>query len=82
MSPLQVSIGSDRSDHIEAMIDRAYDYIGDPFVVCQSRAPGKGVDCSGIVMQACYAAGIDSGRPTRRATEARRMNTSPERSGR
>ena len=59
VSPLQVSIGSDRSDHIEAMIDRAYDYLGDPFVVCQSRAPGKGVDCSGIVMQACYAAGID-----------------------
>ena len=59
VSPLQVSIGSDRSDHIEAMIDRAYDYLGDPFVVCQSRAPGKGVDCSGIVMQACYAAGVD-----------------------
>lgn len=59
VSPLQVSIGSDRSDHIEAMIGRAYDYLGDPFVVCQSRAPGKGVDCSGIVMQACYAAGID-----------------------
>jgi|GEM_PF-4613370 len=59
VSPLKVSIGSDRSDHIEAMISRAYDYLGDPYVVCQSRAPGKGVDCSGIVMQACYAAGID-----------------------
>ena len=59
VSPLRVGIGSDRSDHIEAMIARAYDYLGDPYVVCQSRAPGKGVDCSGIVMQACYAAGID-----------------------
>lgn len=59
VSPLRVSIGSDRTDHIEAMISRAYDYLNDPYVVCESREPGKGLDCSGIVMQACYAAGID-----------------------
>lgn len=59
VSPCRVNNGSTRSEHIEAMISRAYDYIGDPFVVCQSREPGKGVDCSGLVMQAGYAAGVD-----------------------
>ena len=59
VSPIRVSIGSDRTDHIEAMISRAYDYLNDPYVVCESREPGRGLDCSGIVMQACYAAGID-----------------------
>ena len=58
-SPVQTNNASTRKDHVEAMIDRAYDYLGDPFVVCQSRQPGPGVDCSGIVMQSCYAAGVD-----------------------
>jgi cell wall-associated NlpC family hydrolase len=28
-------------------------------VVCKSDKPGKGLDCSGLVMQACYGAGVD-----------------------
>ena len=59
MSPCRVNAGSSRSEHIEAMINRAYDYIGDPFIVCRSGKPGQGLDCSGLVMQAGYAAGID-----------------------
>ena len=58
-SPVQIKMWSTRKDCIETMIDRAYDYLGDDYVVCQSREPGKGLDCSGIVMQSCYAAGVD-----------------------
>lgn len=59
MSPCKVNDLSTRSQHVEAMIDRAYDYLGDPYVVCRSGKPGAGVDCSGLVMQAGYAAGVD-----------------------
>ncbi len=58
-SPVKVKMWSTRKDCVNAMIHRAYDYLGDDYVVCQSRQPGRGVDCSGIVMQACYASGID-----------------------
>ncbi|MBQ6388089.1 MAG: C40 family peptidase [Mogibacterium sp.] len=58
-APVLVNNMSTKDDHIEAMIKTAYKYLGDPYVVCQSRAPGKGVDCSGLVMQACYGAGVD-----------------------
>ena len=58
-SPLQVDIYSSRADCIEAMISRAYDYLGDDYVIGASGAPGYGVDCSGLVMQALFAAGID-----------------------
>ena len=58
-SPVKIKMWSTRKDCVETMIDRAYDYLGDDYVVGQSRQPGRGVDCSGIVMQACYAAGID-----------------------
>ena len=27
--------------------------------MCRSGKPGKGLDCSGLVMQACYGAGVD-----------------------
>ena len=37
----------------------AFKYEGDPFTNRWSRAPGQGVDCSGLVMQACYGAGVD-----------------------
>lgn len=58
-APVLVNNTSTKKQHIEAMIRTAYKYLGDPYVVCQSRAPGKGVDCSGLVMQACYGAGVD-----------------------
>ena len=58
-SPVLVDENSARYDHIQAMIKTAYKYKGDPFVNRQSGEPGKGVDCSGLVMQACYGAGVD-----------------------
>lgn len=58
-SPVLVSKHSTRADHVEAMIETAFKYRGDPFVNRESGEPGKGVDCSGLVMQACYGAGVD-----------------------
>lgn len=58
-SPVLVDKNSTKKDHIEAMIATAMEYEGDPFVNRESGEPGKGVDCSGLVMQACYGAGVD-----------------------
>lgn len=58
-SPVLTNNASTRRDHVNAMIKTAYKYNGDRFVVGRSSRPGRGVDCSGIVMQACYAAGVD-----------------------
>ena len=58
-SPVLTNNASTRRDHVNAMIKTAFKYNGDKFVVGRSSRPGKGVDCSGIVMQACYAAGVD-----------------------
>lgn len=57
--PVKVNNASTRKQHVEAMIKAAKKYLGDPYIVCRSGRPGKGVDCSGLVMQACYAAGVD-----------------------
>ena len=59
VSPMKVDIYSSRNDCIEAMISIAYDYLGDDYMIGASGAPGLGIDCSGLVMQALYAAGID-----------------------
>lgn len=58
-SPVLTDASCTRKDHIEAMIKTAYKYKGDRYVVCKSDKPGKGLDCSGLVMQACYGAGVD-----------------------
>ena len=59
-SPSSVDDNSSREDKIEAMIDRAYEYLGDPYVIGASGPPGRdyGLDCSGLVMQALFAAGV------------------------
>lgn len=59
VSPLLTNAQSTRQDHIEAMINTAYTYLGTDYVVGASGAPGTGVDCSGLAMQALYGAGID-----------------------
>ena len=59
VSPIRVNDESTRSDHIEAMIDTAYSYLGTPYVIGASGPVGTGVDCSGLVMQGLYAAGMD-----------------------
>ena len=57
-SPLQVDLLSTRKDCVNAMIERAKDYLGAPYVVGASGTPSQGCDCSGLVMQALYAAGV------------------------
>ena len=59
-SPATVDDSSSRDDRVDAMIERAYDYLGDPYVIGASGPPGGtyGLDCSGLVMQALYAGGI------------------------
>ena len=59
VSPMQVDYNSTKKDCIDAMIDRAYDYLGTEYIVGASGKPGQGVDCSGLVMQCLYAAGIN-----------------------
>ena len=60
VQPLQVTNpGAGRQAHIEAMINAAYQYMGKPWWAGCSSAPAWGVDCSGLVMQALYAAGIN-----------------------
>lgn len=60
VAPLQTNITSTRSDHIEAMINQAYKYLGQPWITGAASSPDYGVDCSGLVTQALYASGVDS----------------------
>ena len=59
VSPVLVNGASTKSDHVEALIRTANKYKGDKYVQGRSGAPGKGIDESGLVMQACYGAGVD-----------------------
>ena len=58
-SPVLVDSSSSRDDHIEALIKTAFQYEGDPCVRRWAGEPGVGIDCSGLIMQACYGAGVD-----------------------
>ncbi|MQS89242.1 NlpC/P60 family protein [Companilactobacillus mishanensis] len=59
IAPLQTNANSSRSDHVEAMINQATKYIGQPWVSGAASSPWYGVDCSGLVTQAMYASGIN-----------------------
>lgn len=59
VSKVLVNSNSTKSDHIEALIKTANKYLGDKYVNGHSGAPGKGIDASGLVIQACYGAGVD-----------------------
>lgn len=59
VAPLAAYAWNGRSAHITAMIDQAYQYLGNPYLVGSSSSPKYGTDCSGLVMQALYAGGID-----------------------
>ena len=85
VSPLKVNRESSRTDHIEAMISTAYSYMGTPYVIGAAGPPGTGIDCSGLVMQALYGAGLDISpiNPVRHAHpgyeyESRNMWVSPK----
>ncbi|WP_125764365.1 peptidoglycan-binding protein [Companilactobacillus hulinensis] len=59
VSPLQTNTNSSRTDHVNAMIDQAEKYVGLPWISGASSSPAYGVDCSGLVVQAMYASGIN-----------------------
>ena len=59
VAPLGAHAWNGRSAHIEAMIKQAYKYKGNPYLVGSSSKPSYGTDCSGLVMQALYAGGIN-----------------------
>ncbi len=59
VSPIQVNPSSTKKEHIEAMIRTAKKYLGSDYVVGASGKPSQGADCSGLVMQGLYAAGVD-----------------------
>lgn len=60
-TPSRIAIEATREDCIEAMIQRAMEYLGTPYRWDYSCAPGVGVDCAGLVMQALYATEMDLG---------------------
>lgn len=59
VSPIKVNPSSTKKQHIEAMISTAKKYLGADYVVGASGKPSQGADCSGLVMQGLYAAGVD-----------------------
>lgn len=59
VAPLKANAWQGRKAHIDAMIHQAYRYMGNPYLVGASSSPKYGTDCSGLVMQALYAGGID-----------------------
>lgn len=58
-TPSLIGVDATKSDCIEAMISRAFDYLGTSYVWDYACAPGVGIDCAGLVMQCLYAAGMD-----------------------
>ena len=59
VSPIMVNNASTKSAHIEALIKTANKYRGCRYAQGKSGAPGNGIDESGLVIQACYGAGVD-----------------------
>ncbi len=59
VSPVLVNSSSTKGDHIEALIKTANKYKGCRYAQSKSGAPGNGIDESGLIMQACYGAGVD-----------------------
>ena len=60
-TPMKVTYTSNRQDRINAMIQTAIDYknAGTGYKVGCSGTPGSYVDCSGLIYQCLYAAGIN-----------------------
>lgn len=55
----RIPYNATREQCINAMVTRAMEYLGTPYRWDYSCAPGVGVDCAGLVMQALYATGMD-----------------------
>lgn len=59
VTPSRIPIDATRSQCVEAMISRAYEYLGTPYRWDYACNVGVGVDCSGLVLQCLYATGMD-----------------------
>lgn len=59
VAPLGAKITQGNKAHIEAAIKQAYKYLGNTYVYGASSSPKYGNDCSGLVVQALYAGGIN-----------------------
>jgi cell wall-associated NlpC family hydrolase len=59
VSSVLVNGNSTKSDHIEALIKTANKYKGHKYKESGSGKPSNGVDSSGLIIQACYGAGVD-----------------------
>ncbi|KAA8818946.1 hypothetical protein CSQ85_06935 [Bifidobacterium rousetti] len=57
-TPTRIGMSATRQQSIDAMINRAYEYLGTRYVWDYALRPGEGVDCAGLVMQALYAGGL------------------------
>ncbi|WP_156165613.1 C40 family peptidase [Demequina rhizosphaerae] len=69
--PVVADRSTTRAERIEIMIDTAMSYVGSEYVWGGAGRPRDGADCSGIVMQAMYAAGMPtSGTDVARHSEA------------
>ena len=55
----RIPYNASREDCVNAMIQRAYEYMGTQYVWDYACAPGVGVDCAGLVLQCLYATGMD-----------------------
>lgn len=61
VTPSRIDVDATRQDCVNAMVSRAHEYLGAPYVWDYSLSPSQGVDCSGLVMQCLYACGMDLG---------------------
>jgi uncharacterized protein YjdB len=61
VTPSRIGIWASRQDCINAFVQRAWEYVGTPYVWNYSRQVGVGVDCIGLVYQCAYATGMDMG---------------------
>lgn len=59
VTPSRIPIDATRSQCVEAMISRAYEYLGTPYRWDYACNVGVGVDCAGLVLQSLYAAGMN-----------------------
>ncbi|MBM6756926.1 C40 family peptidase [Collinsella tanakaei] len=61
VTPSAIAVDADRDDCVDAILERARDYVGTPYEENCSLAPKKGIDGAGLVMQCLYAVGMDLG---------------------
>ena len=61
VTPSRISVFATRAQCVNAFVNRAYEYLGTPYMWNYSCAPGVGVDCIGLVYQCAYACGMDLG---------------------